>query len=83
MFTLFSIGIGLDLNELLHVQAKKNHEQRICGCYCFCEKRNKGPLDGADVNLYIVCKKCLHGYQGWTPRPALWGRGRSPPRPAP
>ena len=57
MFALFSIGIGLDLNELLHVQAKKNHEQRICGCYCFCEKRNKGPLDGAEVNLNIVCKK--------------------------
>ena len=62
MLAFFFIGFGLDLNESSHVQAQIPQEQRICGCYCFCEKRNKGPLDGADVNLYIVCKKCLHGY---------------------
>ena len=56
MFAFFFIGIGLDLNELLHVQAHIPQEQRMCGCYFFCEKRKKGPLDGADVNLYIVCK---------------------------
>ena len=56
MFAFFSIGIGLDLNELLHVQAQIPQEQRLCGCYYFCEKRNKRPLDGADINLNIVCK---------------------------
>ena len=62
MFAFFSIGIDLDLYELLHVQAQIPQEQRICGCYCFCEKRNKGPLDGADVNLNNVCEICLPGY---------------------
>ena len=57
MFAFFSIGIGLVLTELLHIQAHILQEQRICGCYCFfCEKRNKGPLDGADVNSNIVVK---------------------------
>ena len=56
MSAFFSFGNGLDLNELLHVdQAKIPQDQS--GCYCFCEKRNKGPLDGADDNLNIVCKK--------------------------
>ena len=56
MFAFFSIGIGLDLNELLHVQAQTPQEQRICGCYCFCEKRNKGPQDGTDVNCKLYVK---------------------------
>ena len=59
MFAFFSIGFGLGLNEILNVQAHIPQEQRICGCYCFCEKRKKGPLDGADVDLNIVCKKCF------------------------
>ena len=62
MSAFFSFGNGLDLNELLHVQAQIPEEQRICGCNCFCEKRNKEPLDGADVNLNIIFKKSLQGY---------------------
>ena len=40
--------------------------------------------------LGVVCDKKLSPfldsggkYQGWTPRPSLWGGGGSPPRPAP
>ena len=62
MFAFFSIGIGLDLNELFHTQTHIPQERRICGCYCLCEKRNKEPLDGADVNLDIVREKCSQGY---------------------
>ena len=62
MFAFFSIGIGLDLDEIFHAQTHMSQEQRICSCYCFCEKRNKEPLDGADVNLNIVCKNFLQGY---------------------
>ena len=40
----FSFGNGLDLNEFLHVQAQIPEEQRINGCNCFCEKRNKEPF---------------------------------------
>ena len=51
MFAFFS-SIGLDLNELLHVQAHIPQEQRIYGWYCLCEKRNKGHLDGI-LTLYV------------------------------
>ena len=42
------------MNELLHVQAHIPQEKTLYGCFCFfVKKRNKGPLDGADVNSNI------------------------------
>ena len=38
----------------------KNREYVVA--IVICEKRNKGPLDGADVNLNNVCEICLQGY---------------------
>ena len=57
MFAFFSIGIDLDLNELLHVQAQIPQEQRICGCYCFCENATL-------IDIEIVQNSVLYAWKG-------------------
>ena len=47
----------------------------------FCEKRNKGPLDGTYVNLNIVCKNVYMATRDGRPAPHC-GEG-GVPRPAP